>query len=87
MKFYGHGIVWDKDNDKALCTFENGEYETDDQRTIDLLTEAGVEHDVEEPMSITEMGVPDLKKLAKQQGIEGYSKMDKEELLASLGNE
>lgn len=48
MKFYGHGIVWDKDNNKSLCEFENGEYETNDKREITLLTELGFECD-EEP--------------------------------------
>lgn len=48
-KFYGHGIVWDKENDKALCSFVDGEHETLDKRTVSLLKELGYEHD-EEPV-------------------------------------
>lgn len=44
MKFYGHGIVWDKENNTALCTFVDGEYEATDKRTVSLLTELGYEH-------------------------------------------
>ena len=47
MKFYGTGgtIVWDKENDKALCQFVDGELETKDKRIIDLLTKAGYRSD------------------------------------------
>ena len=47
MKFYGTGgtIVWDKENDKALCQFVDGEFETDDKRIIDLLIKAGYRSD------------------------------------------
>ena len=41
MKFYGSGIVWDKENNKPLCKFEGGEFETKDERVIKLLQEAG----------------------------------------------
>lgn len=41
MKFYGSGIVWDNENNKPLCKFEGGEFETKDERVIKLLQEAG----------------------------------------------
>ena len=41
MKIYGSGIVWDKENNKPLCKFEGGEFETKDERVIKLLQEAG----------------------------------------------
>lgn len=41
MKFYGRGIVWDKENKKALCEFINGELETTDERIIKILSDAG----------------------------------------------
>ena len=37
MKFYGKGIVWNKDNDKVLCKFIDGVYETEDSREISIL--------------------------------------------------
>lgn len=41
MKFYGNGTVWDKDNNRALCRFVNGEFETDNERTATLLHTLG----------------------------------------------
>ena len=52
MKFYGRGIVWDKENKKALCEFTNGELETTDERTIILLSEAGFQKEETPPVII-----------------------------------
>lgn len=42
MKFYGKGTIWDKEKDRALARFDkNGEFETEDPRTIRLLQERG----------------------------------------------
>ena len=41
MKFYGRGVVWDKENDKQLCEFVNGEFETDNERTATILHTLG----------------------------------------------
>ena len=41
MRFHGKGVVWDKENHKPLCRFVDGIFETDDERTIQLLKEAG----------------------------------------------
>lgn len=46
MKFFGIGVVWDKENNKALCSFENGELETNDERTIEKLSGLGYKSDV-----------------------------------------
>jgi len=46
MKFYGNGIVWDKELNKALCKFnKHGEFETDDKRVIDILVSLDYKHD------------------------------------------
>ena len=37
MKFYGNGIVWDKDNNKTLCEFVKGKLETEDVNIIEKL--------------------------------------------------
>ena len=41
MKFYGSGIVWDKENNQRLCKFKNGEFETDDERVATILHNLG----------------------------------------------
>ena len=37
MKFHGTGIVWDGENNKVLCRFTDGTFETDDKRVQDIL--------------------------------------------------
>ncbi len=37
MIFYGTGIVWDAENNRPLCRFVGGKYETNDSREIVLL--------------------------------------------------
>ncbi|KNY24998.1 hypothetical protein [Pseudobacteroides cellulosolvens] len=37
MKFYGHGVIWDKQNDEVLCKFVNGEFVTEDIAIIEKL--------------------------------------------------
>lgn len=48
MKFYGHGVVWDKENNKTLCRFENGILETNDDRVKTGLIARGYACDPEE---------------------------------------
>jgi hypothetical protein len=38
-------VVWDKDNNRILCKFKNGEFSTDDGRTMRILEERGFEND------------------------------------------
>jgi hypothetical protein len=47
LRFTGTGIVWDAENDKALCTFENGEFYTDDKIVINKLKELGFGYEEE----------------------------------------
>lgn len=48
MKFYGNGIVWDGENNKTLCQFVNGEFETEDARIANKLLELNYSCDVKE---------------------------------------
>lgn len=41
MEFLGNGIVWDKEKNKALCSFEKGKFETEDMRIIKILLSLG----------------------------------------------
>jgi len=92
MKFYGNGSVWDKERNKALCRFQDGEYETDDERTVNLLIKGGYKHDgreteprhEERQETEKEPTFPELRKQAKEAGIEGYGKMKKQELIEAL---
>jgi len=49
MKFYGVGIVWNPQADKALCQFEKGELDTEDTEIIEKLISLGYKHDGAEP--------------------------------------
>jgi hypothetical protein len=60
MRFYGRGIVWDKENDRTLMKFVDGEFETDDPRITELLLAGGYKHDgKEEAPKIVEV-LPDV---------------------------
>ena len=79
MKFYGNGIVWDKERSKALCTFVKGEFETKEDRVKDILLDLGYEHDAEiledVEYEVTEEVVEDIK---------NYEEMTNNELKAIL---
>jgi hypothetical protein len=47
LKFFGHGILWDNENNKVLLEFVNGEVETKDEKLIKLLKENGYKHQEE----------------------------------------
>ena len=96
MKFFGNGIIWDAENNKNLCKFENGEFETENKRVIHILTEMGYENDgmreeeikeneevIEEVVEIklNDKTVAELRNIAKERGIEGIYRKSKEELI------
>lgn len=41
--FKGNGMVWDSQGDSLLCTFKDGEFETNDLATINKLKSLGYE--------------------------------------------
>jgi hypothetical protein len=45
MKFYGNGIVWDKESNRNLCEFKDGELSTDDTRVMEILISLGYQND------------------------------------------
>ena len=47
MKFFGNGIVWDKERSKKLCRFKDGVFETKEDRVKDILLDLGYDHDGE----------------------------------------
>jgi len=49
MIFKGHGGVWNPEKNEHLCKFINGEYKTDDEYMIKMLTKLGYESDYKAP--------------------------------------
>lgn len=39
--FHGAGTVWDAARGKALCRFNDGDFSTNDERVIEILTKLG----------------------------------------------
>lgn len=91
MKFYGNGLVWNKDENKVLCSFVNGKYETEDSIIINKLKELNFVFDDIDSIKIENkndvdyesLEYKDLKKVAKEKGINTY-KMDKPEIIKAL---
>lgn len=48
MKFEGAGIVWDAENDKQLCKFEDGVFDAKTKREQDILKKLGFKEVKEE---------------------------------------
>lgn len=47
MRFYGNGVVWDAQNDRPLARFVGGVFDTEEQRTTQLLIDSGYRRDTE----------------------------------------
>ncbi|SHI90192.1 Rho termination factor, N-terminal domain [Clostridium amylolyticum] len=67
----------------AGVSFINGEAETENEWLVDWFRNKGYEVTKEE-QRIEELTVKELKELAKDKGIEGYSDMKKDELIKVL---
>ena len=77
MRFYGNGVVWNAEEDRRLCKFNNGVFNTTDQRVIDKLLSLGYKSDcvsAEEPVQaqkpIYRMNTAELEALAEEKGID-----------------
>ena len=99
MKFYGNGIVWDKERNKALCTFKDGEFETKEDRVKDILLDLGYKHDgeiiedveyevteevVEDIKNYEEMTNKELKAILEAKGYMNLDRKNKKQLLTML---
>ena len=99
MKFYGNGIVWDKERNKALCTFKDGEFETKEDRVKDILLHLGYKHDgeiiedveyevteevVEDIKNYEEMTNKELKAILEAKGYMNLDRKTKKQLLTML---
>ncbi|CEG31439.1 MULTISPECIES: hypothetical protein [Bacillaceae] len=51
MKFYGHGVVWDSENNKPLCEFVDGELKTTADGVIKTLKQLGYKAEKEKNTS------------------------------------
>jgi len=84
MIFTGSGIVWDGENDSRLCKFTENKFETEDKRTIDILTKLGYEEletdfiDVE--YKEVEMTYLEMKAHCKEKGYKDFNGLKKEDL-------
>ena len=87
MKFYGNGIVWDKERNKALCTFKDGEFETKEDRVKDILLDLGYKHDGEiiedVEYEVTEEATEEVTEEVVED-IKNYEEMTNKELKAIL---
>jgi len=99
VKFYGNGIVWDKERNKALCTFKDGEFETKEDRVKDILLDLGYKHDgeiiedveyevteevVEDIKNYEEMTNKELKAILEAKGYMNLDRKTKKQLLTML---
>jgi len=87
-----NNIIWDPKNNKQLVHLENGCFDTEDTAVVKRLKDLGYEvteavdkkEDAGGEKKLEEMNLTELKALAKEKGLQGYSALAKEELLAAL---
>jgi len=86
MKFMGHGIVWDGENNRPLCKFKDGQLETEDSNIAEKLKNAGYkfEGEIKKTDISDERTIKELKALLDEKGIEYDSKAKKPELIELL---
>ena len=72
MKFYGVGIVWNPQADKALCKFEKGELDTEDTEIISKLVNLGYAYEGT-TLEVTELGDTEPKYIEGMPKIEPYT--------------
>ncbi len=84
MLFKGKGSVYDSENKKLLCTFVDGEYNTEDAREIRLLkTVKSITYDkesIQEPSDSAGLTRKEMISIAKELGIKGSDRMSRDEL-------
>ncbi len=86
MRFYGKGILWDNENNRRLCKFKDGFFDTEDKDKIEKLKAAGYKSDdctVYESedeivyefkgVDYDSMNVVELRDAARDKGISIYS--------------
>jgi len=76
MKFYGNGLVWDKEKNKPLCRFVDGTIETEDTDIIKKLIGGGYDNDSAELIDITTYGDVEKKymKVIKEPSVKATTK-------------
>lgn len=93
MKFYGNGLVWDKERNKALCKFTSGEFITDDTNIIEKLKKLNFDFDDinnesektdNDNVDYSALSYQELKKIAKEKGIKLERSMKQEDILNEL---
>lgn len=88
MKFKGLGntIVWDRKQEKELCRFENGQFESEDPRTCEILANLGYEHtgDLPEKEKVVDEALEALKVRAKELKINNWHTMKAETLTEKI---
>lgn len=96
--YRGTGIIWDGENNKPLCKFVDGRFETSNKRIIGKLKDfegvtligGDVENEEVEDIELnlennySELNKKDLVKIAKESGVKGADRMSKEEIIESL---
>ncbi|OEH86248.1 hypothetical protein BHU72_11990 [Desulfuribacillus stibiiarsenatis] len=94
ITFYGTGLVWDKENNKLLCKFVDGKFETNDQRTANILINAGYEFEGEiedeaqdstgQATDLEQKTAAELKVIAEEKGIDIPARTKKEDIIALI---